>query len=369
MRMRSVPVFHGPHWGFALDRRLGQLMVVQSHVTHERLLQIFPTGESMGFEHIGNAPIKAFDHAIGSGRAWLGQAMFNVQGLAQLIKLMGARGLALTAGKQPVSELLAVVGQDFLHLDRTSLVQGVQKRACGSGRLVALDLNEHPARGAVNGHEQIAPAGLVGHLGQVFDIDVDEPRLVAFEGFVGLLGFFGLEGVEVANAVAAKTPIKARACGLRAKKLAGDGQQVVQGQKQRLSQFDHDLFLRKCECRLQPVGGMRGILKAFSALPFVDGAFTHAVAQRQSGTTVRAGCHLRSNGWRGACVFVQGNHHDKAPGWTAVVTQRLSINCRMTSLAMNNGYRFESMQSSGMRHLFSIYNNSFFISLCLKIHI
>jgi hypothetical protein len=48
---------------------------------------------------------------------------------------------------------------------------------------------------------------------------------------------------------------------------------------------------------------------------------------------------------------VQGNHHDKAPGWTAEVTQRLSINCRMTSLAMNNGYRFESMQSSGMRQL------------------
>jgi hypothetical protein len=48
---------------------------------------------------------------------------------------------------------------------------------------------------------------------------------------------------------------------------------------------------------------------------------------------------------------MQGNHHDKAPGWTAVATQRLSINWRMTSLAMNSGYRFESMQSSGMRHL------------------
>jgi hypothetical protein len=48
---------------------------------------------------------------------------------------------------------------------------------------------------------------------------------------------------------------------------------------------------------------------------------------------------------------VQGNHHDKAPGWTAEVTQRLSINCRMTSLAMNSGYRFESMQSSGMRQI------------------
>jgi hypothetical protein len=45
---------------------------------------------------------------------------------------------------------------------------------------------------------------------------------------------------------------------------------------------------------------------------------------------------------------MQANHQDKAPGWTAVVTQRLSINCRMTSLAMKRGYRFESMQSSGM---------------------
>ena len=34
-----------------------------------------------------------------------------------------------------------------------------------------------------------------------------------------------------------------------------------------------------------------------------------------------------------------------------MVTQRLSINCRMTSLAMKSGYRFELMQSSGMRHI------------------
>jgi hypothetical protein len=85
-------------------------MVVQSHVKHERLLQILTIAESMGFVHIGNAPIKAFIHAIGSGRAWLGQAMFNFQGLAQLIKLMVARGLAPTGAKQLVGELLAVVG-------------------------------------------------------------------------------------------------------------------------------------------------------------------------------------------------------------------------------------------------------------------
>ena len=107
-------------------------MVVQGHVTHERLLQIFTAGESMGFEHIGNTSVEALDHAVGAGRAWLGQAMFNVQGLAQLIKLMVASGLALTAGKQPVGELLAVVGQDFLDLDRTVLVQGVQERAAAA---------------------------------------------------------------------------------------------------------------------------------------------------------------------------------------------------------------------------------------------
>lgn len=173
-------------------------MVVQGHVTRERLLQILTTGESMGFEHIGNAPIEAFDHAIGSGRAWLGQAMFNVQGLAQLIKLMVARGLALSAGKQSIGEPLAVVGQNFLYLDRSSLVQGAQKRASGSSRLVALDLNEHPARGTVNGYKQIAFAVLVGHLGHLFDIDVNEPRLVAFEGLLwGNAGSLGMRALRL----------------------------------------------------------------------------------------------------------------------------------------------------------------------------
>jgi len=326
-------------------------MVVQGHVTHERLLQIFTTGESMRSEHIGNAPIEALNHAIGSGRAWLGKAVLNAQGLAQLVKLMVARGLALTACKQPVGELFAVVGQNFLHLDRASLVQGIEKRSGCRCRLMTLDLHKHPACGAVDGHKQIAPAGFVGHLGQVFDIDVNKPRLVAFESFVRLSGFFGLERIEVANAVATQATIKTRACGLGAQKLAGDGQQIIQGQQQHLSEFDHDLFLRGCERGLQPLRGVRCVMKAVPALPFVDGAFTHAVTQRQGCSSLRAGRHLRAGCGRSTCVFMQGNHHDKAPGWTAVVTQRLSINCRMTSLAMNRGYRFESMQSSRMRQL------------------
>ena len=223
----------------------------------------------MGFQQIGNAPIEALDHAVGAGRAWFGQAVLNVQGLTQLIKLMVARGLMRATGKQPVGELLAIVGQNFLHLDRASLVQGVEKRASASASLVALDLNEHPARGAVSGHKQIAPAGLVGHLRQVFDIDVDEARLVAFEGFVRLAGFFRLERIEVTHAMAAKTPVKTRACGLLANELTRNSQQVIQGQQQHLSKLDHNVFLCGCECGLKPLRGMGRVMKAVSALPLV----------------------------------------------------------------------------------------------------
>ncbi len=55
-------------------------MVVQGHITHERLLQIFTAGELVSFEHIGNTPIEALHHAIRYGRAWLGQAVLNAQG-------------------------------------------------------------------------------------------------------------------------------------------------------------------------------------------------------------------------------------------------------------------------------------------------
>ena len=58
---------------------------------------------------MSDTPVEALHHALGHGRTWLGQAMFNAQGLAQLIKLIVARGLALTADNQPVGELLAVI--------------------------------------------------------------------------------------------------------------------------------------------------------------------------------------------------------------------------------------------------------------------
>ena len=41
-----------------------------------------------------------------------------------------------------------------------------------------------PARGAIDGDVQVAFLLLVGHLGQVLDVDVHVARLIVFEGLV-----------------------------------------------------------------------------------------------------------------------------------------------------------------------------------------
>lgn len=47
--------------------------------------------------------------------------------------------------------------------------------------LVGVDAQEHPARGPVNGHKQVALGLLVGHLRQVLDVHMDEVRYVVLE--------------------------------------------------------------------------------------------------------------------------------------------------------------------------------------------
>lgn len=84
-------------------------------------------------------------------------------------KTQAARGLELTAGKQPIGELFTFVGYNFLYHHRASLVQGVLERANGHdrGSIVTLDLNGNPSRGVIKDQKQIMPAGLVGHLGRL----------------------------------------------------------------------------------------------------------------------------------------------------------------------------------------------------------
>lgn len=98
-------------------------MVVQRHIAQQGLLQVLPAIEPVRLEHVGYAAIEALDRPVGLRGPGLGQPVFYAQLLAQLVKLMVAAGRTRMAGKEPVGELLAVVGQHLGNPDRTGLVQ------------------------------------------------------------------------------------------------------------------------------------------------------------------------------------------------------------------------------------------------------
>ena len=106
-------------------------------------------------------------------------------------------------------------------------MQGVEKGFGTGGCFALLDGNEYPARSPVNGDKQVASLGLVLHLGQVLQIHVKKPGLVALEGLVWLLESGGLQGIEISHAMIMRTPIQPRARDSRAQKLARDGQQII----------------------------------------------------------------------------------------------------------------------------------------------
>jgi hypothetical protein len=62
-----VPVLHGLHGRSAPQDGLRQLRVVECHVSHEGLLQVERAVEAVGFQHVGDAAVEAFGHAVGLG--------------------------------------------------------------------------------------------------------------------------------------------------------------------------------------------------------------------------------------------------------------------------------------------------------------
>jgi hypothetical protein len=110
-------------------------MIVQPHVALDRSLEVFPTDEVVTSEHLFDTAVKALHHPVGLGSSRAGQSVLDAQRLAQLVKLMPAAFAPRQAPKEPVGELLAVVGQNLPDLDRTGLVKRLEE---GGGRACAL---------------------------------------------------------------------------------------------------------------------------------------------------------------------------------------------------------------------------------------
>jgi len=86
---------------------------------------------------------------------------------------------------EAVGELRTVVGQQFDDPDRRDQLEPAQEVDNAFVTRVTVDVQEHPARGAVNDHEQIAARALVQYLRQVFDVDVNKAEFVVLEGLLG----------------------------------------------------------------------------------------------------------------------------------------------------------------------------------------
>ena len=74
---------------------------------------------------------------------------------AQRVKLMFPGRSTLAQAKEAVSELLAIIRKNGANTQRTRALKVTQEAPSIGGRLVAIDTNEHPPRGAINGDKQV----------------------------------------------------------------------------------------------------------------------------------------------------------------------------------------------------------------------
>ena len=100
------------------------------------------------------------------------------------------------------------------------------------------------------------------------------------------------QGIEIAHTVSAQTAIQTRARHIGVEKLARDGQQIIQWQKQHPAQLYRYGFLRRGLGRRQPMGGVRAVLEAGPSSPAVNRVERHPEARRQHRSRFLDGCNL-----------------------------------------------------------------------------
>ena len=89
-----------------------ELLVVQSHIAVQRGFQFLAGTEVMRLQHLFDAAVATFHHAVGLRVRRRGQAMFDAVVGAKQIERVLAGGAAFAQTEQAVGELAAIIGQD-----------------------------------------------------------------------------------------------------------------------------------------------------------------------------------------------------------------------------------------------------------------
>ena len=109
-------------------------------------------------------------------------------GLALLVERMTSAGLTLTGPCEAIGKAFGIIRQHYPNLEGCLFFYLPHKRPCIFRGLATPNLQIDPTRGTVDGDVKVAFLLLIGHLRQVFNVDVHEAWLVILEGLVpGLL--------------------------------------------------------------------------------------------------------------------------------------------------------------------------------------
>jgi len=306
-----MPVDQGLHRADVAEVALWNVMIVERRVALQSVIEVFAGAKAYGVEHVADASVEAFDHAVGLWSGGFDQAMLDGVLGAEAIERVAAGGRALAGGAEAVGELLAVVGQQCGDFERGGGEQALEETAGAGGGLVRQAFEVDPAGGAVDGDEQIRALVLVGHLRQVFDIHVHEAGGVVLEALGGRLGrvLLGQEVGQARDAVTAQAAVQARARGGGVEELPDHREQVIEGQQRGATQFHRHRLLRRCQRGLEPVRAVRGVAHVLACAPLGDGGRGDVVALGQGFVGAFGRLQFAPDGRRRASVLVQVDDH------------------------------------------------------------
>nr|WP_194461722.1 hypothetical protein [Bradyrhizobium sp. CCBAU 53421] len=281
----------------------------------------------------GDAPVEAFDEAVGLRVVGLGQAMLDAALLAELIKgVVAGRSpgrLVLLVDGEAVGELGAVVGQDGVNVVREVGQEALKETGRGGAVPPGMDLDKDVAGGAVDGDKGVAGAALQGR--QILHVDMDEAD-------TGILEDAGLGPVRLgkpADAIALQAAVNGAAGQLGIDAAPHHLDDVVERQLQRRPQLAHRPLFDGRQAGHEVVRPVRAVLDRGAAAPAIDRGLADPEFGRQFGDRLLAALDVGTRLRRRRGVRVQVQFHDTRRSLTKATPRSTPI---------------PSNQSAGIKH-------------------
>ena len=132
-------------WGDMPKVFLRNVVIIEVQILLQGGFQMPGGGESGGFQYLGDATVKALDHAVGLRVLGLDQSVLDIMRGANLVEDVLAGGLALAGGAKAVGELFPVVGQHGTNAERCLGTQAFQEAGGGGGRFYSAESRSRPS--------------------------------------------------------------------------------------------------------------------------------------------------------------------------------------------------------------------------------